>query len=120
MADIDNVIKELERIYEEEHKRQVYADAIALLKEQEKEIDEISDEYLDLGKEMAKQPKPKTGHWIEKEDGNLDTYYDCSACGESWTTVEGTPWQNGMNYCPHCGAKMRKEFAWDKFPDTIC
>lgn len=35
MADIDKVIKELERIYEEEHKRQVYADAIALLKERE-------------------------------------------------------------------------------------
>lgn len=32
-------------------------DALNLLKEQEKEIDEISDEYLDLGKEMAKQPK---------------------------------------------------------------
>lgn len=32
-------------------------DALELLKEQEKEIDEISDEYLDLGKEMAKQPK---------------------------------------------------------------
>ena len=35
MADIVKVIKELERIYEEEHKRQVYADAIELLKEQE-------------------------------------------------------------------------------------
>ena len=33
------------------------ADTLALLKEQEAEIDEISDEYLDLGKEMAKQPK---------------------------------------------------------------
>ena len=32
-------------------------DALALLKEQEAEIDEISDEYLDLGKEMAKQPE---------------------------------------------------------------
>ena len=30
---------------------------IALLKEQEDEIDEIADEYLDLGSEMAKQPK---------------------------------------------------------------
>lgn len=60
------------------------ADALALLKEQE----------------------AKTGHWIEKEDYNLDTYYDCSVCGESWTMIDGTPWENGMNYCPHCGAKM--------------
>ena len=60
------------------------ADALALLKEQE----------------------AKTGHWIEKEDYNLDTYYDCSVCGESWSMIDGTPWENGMNYCPHCGAKM--------------
>ena len=32
-------------------------DALALIEEQEAEIDEISDEYLDIGKEMAKQPK---------------------------------------------------------------
>lgn len=48
----------------------------------------------------------KTGKWIEKDGWDGDVYYDCSACGESWTTIEGTPWDNGMNYCPHCGAKM--------------
>ena len=55
---------------------------------------------------LIKEQEPKTGHWIEQEDYALDTYYDCSVCGESWSTVEGTPWENGMNYCPHCGAKM--------------
>ena len=50
----------------------------------------------------------KKGRWIEQEDYNLDTYYDCSVCGESWCTVDGTPWENGMNYCPHCGASMTK------------
>ena len=55
--------------------------------------------------ELLKEQR-KTGKWIEQEDYNGDTYYDCSVCGESWTTIEGTPWQNGMNYCPHCGAKM--------------
>ena len=48
----------------------------------------------------------KTGKWIEKDGWDGDVYYDCSACGESWTTIEGTPWDNDMNYCPHCGAKM--------------
>ena len=52
--------------------------------------------------------KPQKGHWVEKEDYNLDTYYDCSVCGESWTTIEGTQWDNGMNFCPHCGADMRE------------
>lgn len=56
--------------------------------------------------ELLKKQETKTGKWIEQEDYNLDTYYDCSVCGESWSTVEGTPWENGMNYCPHCGARM--------------
>lgn len=46
------------------------------------------------------------GKWIEKDGWDGDVYYDCSVCGESWTTIEGTPWDNGMNYCPNCGAKM--------------
>ena len=46
------------------------------------------------------------GHWIERTDYVGDTYYDCSACGESWTTIEGDPWDNGMAYCPKCGSKM--------------
>ena len=46
------------------------------------------------------------GHWNAKEDYNMDIYYECSACKETWTTIEGDPWDNGMNYCPHCGTKM--------------
>lgn len=46
--------------------------------------------------------------WIERDDGWGDIYYDCSACNESWTTIEGTPFDNSMKYCPHCGAKMDK------------
>lgn len=60
----------------------------------------------EMAEELLKEQRKK-GHWIEKEDYNMDTYYDCSVCGESWTTIEGTPWENGMNYCPHCGADMR-------------
>ncbi len=59
------------------------------------------------GKEFKQEPK--TGRWIEKDGYDGDTYYDCSECGESWTTIEGTPWNNGMKYCPNCGAKMESE-----------
>ena len=48
----------------------------------------------------------RKGKWIEKDGWDGDVYYDCSVCGKSWTTIEGTPWDNGMNYCPNCGAKM--------------
>lgn len=59
-----------------------------------------------LKKELLKEQEVKTGKWIEQIDYLGDTYYDCSVCNESWMTIEGTPWVNGMNYCPHCGAKM--------------
>lgn len=60
--------------------------------------------------EMAiKELKRKRGKWIEQEDGCGGYYYDCSVCKESWTTIDGTPWDNGMNFCPNCGAEMRGE-----------
>ena len=45
-------------------------------------------------------------HWIEQEDGNLDTYYTCSSCKEDFDLIAGTPCENLYNYCPNCGAKM--------------
>ena len=59
--------------------------------------------YIDKGTPL------KTGHWVEKDGYDGDTYYDCSVCGESWTTIDGTPWDNGMSYCPNCGARMESE-----------
>lgn len=49
------------------------------------------------------------GKWIEHTDSILDTYYDCSACGESFYLVEGTPDENCYKYCPNCGADMRED-----------
>ena len=66
---------------------------------------ELKDDALALLKEY----EAKEGKWIEQIDYMGDIYYDCSICGESWMTIEGTPWQNGMDYCPHCGAKMNLE-----------
>lgn len=54
---------------------------------------------------QALEQEPKTGHWIEKEDFNGDTYYDCSECGESFCLIEGTPADNLYNYCPNCGSR---------------
>lgn len=44
-----------------------------------------------------------TGKWIEKEDYNLDTYYECSECGADYC-IEGDILIH--KYCPNCGAKM--------------
>lgn len=63
-------------------------------------------DYADIidAQPSVEPQEPKTGYWIEKDGFDGDVYYDCSDCGESWTTIEGTPWDNGMKYCPNCGA----------------
>ena len=54
-------------------------------------------------KALEQQPTRPTGRWIEKEDYNLDTYYECSECGEDYC-IEGDILIH--KYCPNCGAKM--------------
>ena len=49
----------------------------------------------------------KHGQWIEWD--NYDGTYKCSVCGVDWDIIEGTPQDNGMYYCPNCGADMRGE-----------
>lgn len=48
----------------------------------------------------------KHGEWIEKDDGWGGVLYTCSVCDCDWTTIDGTPFENNMRYCPECGAKM--------------
>lgn len=69
--------------------------------------------------EMAiKELERKKGNWIEQEDGWGGYYYDCSVCKESWTTIDGTPSDNGMNFCPNCGADMRGGYSDEKCMDV--
>lgn len=49
------------------------------------------------------------GKWLVKDNGWGGTYYTCTDCGEDWVTVNGTPAENKMKYCPACGAKMDLE-----------
>lgn len=58
--------------------------------------------------EALKNERPH-GKWVEHLDYVGDTYYTCSHCGEDWTTIEGDPMDNLMNYCPMCGADMRED-----------
>lgn len=78
-------------------------EALRLLKTQRIDGDDLHEAFDMAIKALEER---KVGKWIEKDGWDGDVYYNCSACGESWITIEGTPWDNGMNYCPHCGAKM--------------
>ena len=49
-------------------------------------------------------PEPETCEMILVDD---DTgTWECSKCGELWTLNDGTPKENGMEYCPKCGRKI--------------
>ena len=54
---------------------------------------------------LLKEQQPKKGHWIDNDDPD-DNYFTCSVCGDLWILNDGTPEDNLMNYCPHCGARM--------------
>lgn len=44
-------------------------------------------------------------HWISNDYGGYKWTFNCSNCG--W--ADGHPFDDRHNYCPNCGAKMRKE-----------
>lgn len=46
----------------------------------------------------------KTCDYILVED-DMNTW-ECSNCREWWTLNDGTPKENRMNYCPHCGYEI--------------
>lgn len=76
--------------------------------------DGIRTVYADVGLCPTVDAKPvRHGRWIEQDGFDGDEYYDCSLCGNSWTIIDGTPQDNGMNYCPNCGAKMDGERGED-------
>ena len=49
------------------------------------------------------------GKWKQWDSYGFEDTYKCTACGESFVLIEGTPITNGYKYCPNCGAKMDVE-----------
>ena len=45
---------------------------------------------------------------IFREDGTEECLWYCSNCNKEWLFYEGTPADNELKYCPHCGAKVIK------------
>jgi transcription elongation factor Elf1 len=58
--------------------------------------------------ELPSADRPR-GEWIDLNDEwGFEGTFKCSACGELWSLIDGTPQDNGMNFCPNCGADMGK------------
>lgn len=49
------------------------------------------------------------GKWKQWDSYGFEDTYKCTACGESFVLIEGTPITNGYKYCPNCGARMDGE-----------
>ena len=48
------------------------------------------------------------GKWVAP-DNEVTDYWRCSVCGEEYYFEFNSPFENNMNYCPNCGAKMDGE-----------
>ena len=70
-------------------------------------VDRINFIHADLSALPSIDAAPvRHGEWEEVDDMWGDIHYRCSACGCEWFLEDGSPTENGMNYCPHCGARM--------------
>ena len=60
--------------------------------------------------EPIEVPRPiRHGKWKQWDGYGYEDTYECTECGEPFVLIEGTPLQNGYNYCPNCGARMDGE-----------
>lgn len=52
----------------------------------------------------VKPPKPDgCTYTLVDDDSNT---WECSNCRDMWNLMNGTPEDNYMNFCPHCGVKI--------------
>ena len=66
--------------------------------------------YEDIMAQPTVDAEPvRRGKWKQWDDYGFDETYKCTACGESFVLIEGTPITNGYKYCPNCGARMDEE-----------
>ena len=75
-----------------------------------KAIEHILSDYkkvLEENEELNKKIKEQK-ECTFREDGTEECLWYCSNCHDEWLFYEGTPEENNLKYCPHCGAKVIK------------
>ena len=55
------------------------------------------------------KPVKFLGKWLTEKAWDGDEIYKCSVCGAEFVLIDGTPEENGYNFCPTCGADLRGE-----------
>lgn len=72
-----------------------------------KRVLEINEVLLKKNEELNKKTKEQK-ECTFREDGTEECLWHCSNCHDEWLFYEGTPEENNLKYCPHCGAKVIK------------
>lgn len=70
-----------------------------------KHLEELFNDFYVIPKDTPKADVAEVKHGKWKSFGYK---WECSNC-RSRCNLDGTPVENGLNYCPNCGAKMDKE-----------
>lgn len=72
-----------------------------------KRVLEMNEVLLKDNEELNKKTKEQK-ECTFREDGTEECLWHCSNCHDEWIFYEGTPEENNLKYCPHCGAKVIK------------
>lgn len=68
---------------------------------------EVAERLLAAYPNSAEFTAVRHGRWrLIDDDYNC---WRCTCCGEEWVLNDGNPSDNGMAFCPHCGARMDGE-----------
>lgn len=74
--------------------------------ERNKEFDKRFRETLKELDEAWAEAKRIASTCTWKNDSDGHGYYWETDCGNAFQVVDGTPKDNGMNYCPYCGKRL--------------
>jgi ribosomal protein L32 len=107
MMDIDEAIKHAEEVADEctVYFQTSEEELIRIPSECAEEHRQIA-EWLKELKALREKRRPH-GEWVK--DFNMDKTTVCSKCGEEAWYKEYCGWVTKSNFCPNCGADMRKE-----------
>ena len=84
-----------------------HIDAIEHVLSDYKRVLEMNEVLLKENEELNKKTKEQK-ECTFREGGTEECLWHCSNCHDEWLFYEGTPEENNLKYCPHCGAKVIK------------
>lgn len=62
--------------------------------------------------ELLRRPRVGSCIWVSL-DSDMDTRIWSTSCKQEWVFHAGSPQENGVKFCPHCGAEAEIEMPQD-------